>query len=868
LDHNFTDKWRFDASFRYSRQNSFSPTQLDIGGLLEGHTKGQAASVSAVPVQPRYVVGGLTGQLTSTLINEFRFSWQRNYWWITRATPFPQVSGTNVALQVSGASLFGGMLDQPVDVHTQLARTQGVNDRVTQLIDNLTWVKGGHSINFGGSWRKLSLYHLRNDKVVGSLSSLVAELDDGPAVTIPSTNRPPDCGGGRTTNCLQAGDVTRWNRLFTGALGIIDNLGVMIVRDGDLNAKPVGTPIEINADLNAYEFYVNDAWRMKPSLNLSLGLSYQWQTPPVESEGKQTFLVDRATGEIITSRSYLDARRAAAEAGQVYNPELAFQPIKNSSRDRIFDIDWKNIGPRVAAAWTPSFNSGLLGWMMGDRKTVVRGGYSVVFDRLNTVQTVVIPALGVGFAQTVNCRGPRIGGACGNTNDPSNGFRIGVDGPAPIPPIPAVTAPVVPGLVFGELLSFQVDPDITVGRSHSLDLTIQREISQDFLLEFGYTGRMGRNLNQNVQISAVPYFMKDSRSGQTLAQAFDAVAGQLRANVAAGSVAPQPWFENQVGAGGTRSLAASQTAAFRDGLLSDLWTSIQITRLLTGQTPIGNLQVLDLWMRTDGGRSNYNAFFVTLRRRLTGGLTFDLNYTLSKALDQAGLIQNFIGTYSTSYDPDIDYGPAFFDRTHVFNANWYYELPFGGGRRFKTGTFVDRVIGGWYLSGIFTANSGLPLTVAQSVQVWGGDPLGFSVAAGAIPTRKLPSDNTVHDGVKGSNGIGTAGDPATKGTGLNLFTNPEDVFNSFRKIRISEDGRSARGILRGLSRWNADISVGRRINITEQVRSVVSFDFLNVTNRLELADPSLSLQNPTAFGVLTTQFNQPRSVQIGVRFEW
>ncbi len=865
LDHNFTDRWRFDGSYRYFRQESASATQLDIGGLLQGNTKGVPASLAKVPVQPRYVVAGLTGQITPRFTNEFRFSYQRNFWWLTRVTPFPQVQGTNVAIQVAGDPQFGGIVSQPVDVHTQLARTQGVNDHVWQWVDNATWIKGRHTMQFGTSIRRLTLFHLRNDKVVGSLSSLVAELDVAGAVTIPPENRPPDCTASLRTNCLQAGDVSRWNRLLAGTLGIIDNVGVMIVRDGTLKPKPIGTALEVDATIHAYEFYYSDIWRITPSLTLTLGASYQWQTPPVEKEGRQTFMIEKASGSIITSSQYLDARRKAALAGDIFNPDLAFQPIRNATRDRIFDIDRTNFGPRLAFAWNPSFQEGLAGRLFGSQKTVFRGGYAILFDRLNTVQTVVIPLLGVGFAQTINCRGPVIGGQCANNNNPTNGFRIGVDGPAPIPPIPAAAPPVVPGSPFGELLSFQVDPDIKVGRSHSLDFTIQRELPGNMILEFGYAGRLGRNLNQNVQLSAVPYFMRDKTSGQSFAQAFDAVAAQLRAGVAPSAVTPQPWFENHLGAGGTVNLATSRTAAFRDGLLNDLWTLIQFSR---PGGPITNLQVLDLWIRTDGGRSNYHSFFTTLRKRFSRNLTFDVNYTLSKALDQAGLIQNFIGTFSSAYDPDIDYGPAFFDRRHVLNALWFYDLPFGRGQRWNTGSWFDKVIGGWYVSGIYTANSGLPLTVRQSNQVWGGDPLNFSVAAGAIPTRKIDEANDVKRGVAGSNGIGTAGDPKARGTGLNLFSNPEAVFNSFRKIRISEDGRQGRGVLRGLPRWNADISIGKKTAITESVRTVFTFDLLNAFNHLELADPTLDLQNPTAFGVLNTQFNQPRFIQFGFRIEW
>ncbi len=276
IDHKFTEKWNFDGSYRWFRQTAFSPTQLDIAGLLPGSAKGKATSVAAVPVRAAFYVGALTGQITPTLINETRFSFVRDWWWLTRADPSPQVSGTDVALQIAGASPFGGLLDQPVDVHTQLARTQGVNDKIFQIIDNLTWVKGGHTMQFGGSFRRLHLFHLRNDKVVGSLSALVAEVDDQSAITINPAQRPRNCGAGVTTNCLQAGDVTRWNRLYTGALGMVDNIGVMIARDGQLKAKPIGTALEVDALIRAHEYYFNDTWRLRPNLTFTLGLSYQW----------------------------------------------------------------------------------------------------------------------------------------------------------------------------------------------------------------------------------------------------------------------------------------------------------------------------------------------------------------------------------------------------------------------------------------------------------------------------------------------------------------------------------------------------------------------------------------------------------------
>ena len=112
----------------------------------------------------------------------------------------------------------------------------------------------------------------------------------------------------------------------------------------------------------------------------------------------------------------------------------------------------------MSAAWNPSFKNGLLGKLIGERKTVLRGGYSLIYDRTNTVQTIIIPTLGVGFAQTINIIAPK--------NAAGQPYRIGVDGAIPLPSAPSqLTSPVIPGKTpYGETLSFSVDPFIKVPR--------------------------------------------------------------------------------------------------------------------------------------------------------------------------------------------------------------------------------------------------------------------------------------------------------------------------------------------------------------------------------------------------------------------
>jgi hypothetical protein len=323
-------------------------------------------------------------------------------------------------------------------------------------------------------------------------------------------------------------------------------------------------------------------------------------------------------------------------------------------------------------------------------------------------------------------------------------------------------------------------------------------------------------------------------------------------------------------AGGTRALAAAQTSNFINGNLNNIFLTVDQRRMLAGLQPFNNYLAQTLFLRSSTGRSNYNALFVTLQKRMSHGLLYTLNYTYSKSLDQLGAIQNAASVMPNSFDLDAEYGPSPFDVRHLFNATWLYELPFGPGRFFDTGIGpLNKVVGGWFMSGIFTARSGDPLTVNQGAGVWGGSLfLGFN--SGAIPTVDPNTfSNTVNSGINGSNNIGTNGNPASGGSGLSLFPNPEQVFNSFRRVLVSQDTRAGRSTpLYGLPRWDLNLSVGKRTTLTEDVNMVFAFDFFNIFNHVDFNNPSLDLNNSRAFGVITSQGNTPRRIQFGLRVEF
>jgi Carboxypeptidase regulatory-like domain len=931
LDHKFTDKVQFFGRYMYSRNVQPNDFQVDLRGA-------NPITPSNSNLRGDGEYGGLDWQIRPNLTNSFRAGWIRarqDFTVIRPSTSAAQLAlpGTDTAdgpIALAPGLAATGFIDTVVDVDTQRARHQAIYDSSKQYNDMITWTKGRHTLSSGADIRWLPTIHDRDDKVVGSLNSLVAAMDsDVNFLAVAASDRPPTCAPQNganpavTTNCLLPGDVQRWDRLYAASLGLIDNVGILTVRDGSLNPKPFGTTLIAKTTLRMYEFFVQDSWRMNSSLTLTYGLGYGWQTTPQELHQQQTLIANHDAGDqIIDTTAYFQARAAAAQAGQIYNPRLSYIPVKFSGRSNVFNVDYGNLAPRLSLAWNPGLTSGFAGRLFGNKKTVVRAGYGIGYDRVNTVQSVIIPMLGVGFAQTINVVTPLCNATstAGGTNctpgaplDPGlSSFRVGVDGSIPLPATPQpVQSPIVPGVPFSETLSFQNDPDFKVGRSHMIDFTIQRELPGQNILEIGYVGRLGRDLAGSFNLNSAPYFFKDNASGQTFAQAFDAIATSLRNKT---TVTTQAWFEDMlpnlvgnfpiVNNGATCGNTATQcmvnlnSAGFINGNVTNLFLLIDGLRGFSGPLDskgnptalptFNNRQVFDLFMRSHKDYSNYHALVVTLRNRPWHGVLYDMNYTFSKSLDTVGAVQNSASYYATSFHPGYEYGPSLFDRTHVINGTFNYDLPLGNGHRLGSShAAISKVIGGWYTAGVVRFSSGIPLLVTESNQVFGGGAI-FAFATGEIPSVNPNSlGGGVNNGVcagpgnpgSGSDGPNCASQYPTgttlSGSGINYFKNPGAALKDFRPILLASDTTTGRSRpLRGFWFKNLDMRLGKVTKIRENLGLEYSFDFFNAFNHPTFLDPTLDTTNLANFGVVNTQLipanrnTGSRWIQFGLRVEF
>ncbi|MBZ5602091.1 MAG: carboxypeptidase-like regulatory domain-containing protein [Acidobacteriia bacterium] len=890
LDHIFTDKIQFNGSYTYYRQIQTSSLQVSMVDAASG---GNLISVRNPPNRASVTAASLTYQVKPTLLNTFRFGYVHDTD-NTGATSPTQAAGilnTPGTATAAGpiAMLVGGgvssFLDSPIDMDTQRARYQADYAGYWQYIDDVSWVKGKHTANFGLQFNKIPYTHVRADKVVGSLSSLAALVDSGSFLHLTSANEPQTCGGAVSSNCIRSTDLKNWDRYYAATLGLVDNVGILTARDASLKPLPFGTNLRNQTNQYATYMYAQDSWRVTQSLTLTFGLAYGWQTAPTEVNNLQTLQIDAATGGFISGPEYLAAKQAAALQGQTYNPLLGYQPVGNAHHP-VVSVDYGDVAPRISAAWNPSSSNGVLGSILGNKKTVIRGGFAMVYDRTNTVQTVLIPMLGVGFGQTITvqapfCNASGAGGAgcsasAGSSNVGLSAFRMGTDGTLPLPTVPAVSVPVIPPVgQYSETLSFQDDPNSKVGRSYNIDLSLQRELPGNMILEMAYIGREGRRLPQAVSLSNAPYMLVDQKSGQSFAQAFDATANSLRNG---STPVTQPWFENQfpgLNPGGTSTafLTSAAKSSFTTGDVSTLFYLMDGYRRKLSLPTYNNDQVLDLFMRTYVGQSNYNAGILTLTKRMSHGLQVSGNYTYAKALDDNVLNQNQAFFFSNSYHPGVDYGPSRFDVRHTFNAYYYYEIPAGQGHRFGGGKIVNQLLGGWYTSGIITARTGFPLIVTQGTNSFGADVAGFAQTTAAIPTQSLSASSaSAYNAAckaEGANAVNKGG------SGLNVFADPCSAFDSFRYVNIASDTRTGKANpFYGLPFWDFDMSVGKSTKVTEKVNVRFSADFFNIFNHHDYLDPTYSLQNPNAFGVITTSFtpaNRPNSarwIEFGLRLEF
>ena len=891
LDHDFGDKWHFMSSYRYYHLVRATTNQVDIGGFFPGDTLGTPAAVSNRPQTPWYLVAGLTTNISSNTTNDFHYSFLRNFWQYGTLGAPPQISGLAGALEPGGES--ATQVLGPFNVDTQNTRTRFWDGHDHTFKDDVTTLHGKHMFQFGGQYQHNFDYHQRSDNGGG--------IDYFPTYQL-GTNSGAGSGidlTGYTPPGISPTDPN-WGRDYAAMLGMVSIAQVAYTRSGtSLNLNPPLTPAFDKSTIPYYNMYFSDTWRMKPRFTLTYGLGWTLEMPPTEAAGKQVELVD-SSNHPIALQTYMHDREAAALAGQVYNPEVGFSLIGNVAGHPKYPYNpyYKEFSPRVAAAFD----------ILGNGNDVVRAGYSRIYGRLNGVDLVLVPLLGDGLIQAVQCVGalaPAYQTAqnfgCGGTGGatPVTAFRVGVNGlVAPLGQAPSQTLPqpIFPGINGPEAGAAEsLDPNFRPNVVDSVDLTYQHQISRKMSMEMGYIGRWIKNEYMPVNINAVPYMM--TLGGQRFDKAYANMVLQycggingLRGGGCAGNVAavtPQPFFEAALAGTGycdhfancTQAVASNEGGNISVQNVWNLWSDLDNgggVNSMGFNFPHSMLNTAGqlssgVAVNASIGYGNYNAGFLSLKMSDWKGLTMQSNLTWSRALGTGAEVQ--ATSESTPPDPfnlRTGYGLQAFDRPLVFNTFFVYQPSWYKGQHGLAG----HLLGGWTFAPVFTAGSGLPITLGTingGGQAFGeGDSanfFGYGVSENAIPIGQLPSVGVHY--TNGSNGIGNSG------FGVNLFANPAAAYNDIRQPILGLDTRDGGfGVLRGLPYWNMDFSLKKKFMITERVNFEAQLVVTNLFNHVQFQDPGpgdyIDTSNAASFGTLPGQYtgggyNPARQMEFGFR---
>lgn len=775
---------------------------------------------------------GLTSVIRPTLISNFRYGLTRQGW-----------ESTGIA--TSSLVTLRGM-----DLHIGSSRGFAATIPVHTIAEDMNWIKGAHTIQFGGVVR---LNQNRRNNYATSFSGATANaswlVNSGADLSAPFTD-------------MASSNITLFRYAMTDVMGLVTQGNAQYNYLVDGTVLPNGAPVKRNFKNQEYEMYVQDTWRVNRALTVTAGFRYSLMPPIYEANGQQVS-PNIPIGDWFNMRGGLAQQgKSQTEAGRI-----SFLPKSQGGRD-LYPFHKDNIAPRISLAYSPQGSSRLSRFFFGGPgKSSIRAGWGMYYD-----------LFGSGLMRSYDAT------AFGLSNALTNPAAVLTIQNAPrytaVDQIPAGLLPAPPPAKFPaeypDLFAITNGLDDTLQAPYNMNLnfSIGREFSGGWFVQGSYVGRLSRR-SLIRRDAAMPTDLKDPKSGQTYFQAASILAQQVIDGVPVANVQKVPFWENMYSNVATSSLSATQVVYNRFAANQYDWT-YALYQLDTGagqgncvaRGRCSNLgpyafyspQFSYLSVFSSVGGGNYHGMQLNLRKRFTNGDTVDVNYTFSKSIDLRSNTErdgSSTGVLWNPWQPGLMKGVSDYDNTHLFSMLGVYNLPFGRGKKHGTDMprWLDAFVGGWQLSGMWRWSSGFPISVFET-GVW---PTNWNNNNWArwtgVPVQTGHYDNM--KAIAGSSGPG-------------LFADPNAALKAFDYELPG--GIGTRNGLRGDGIFNIDTNVAKRFLMPFNEKHSLQFrwETFNLTNtaRFDVNSLSLDISAAGTFGKYSSMLTQPRVMQFGLRYEF
>jgi hypothetical protein len=847
----------------------------------------------------------LTGSLRSTfgtnLVNEARVAY-------SGAPVFfsPNVTRDMYATQAG----FSFDFDDAFDItNAGAAMTPSSRDAFTWTFTNtLNWAKGAHNISLGGEYAKYDVWlATHGSRSVPVVDFAVAASD--PALAMFSAANFPG------SNTTQRSDAAGLYAILTGrveditATGRLDPTTGKYVYQGDSRAE---------GRLQQMDFFIQDSWRMRPNLTINGGLRYAVQPAFYSLNNSYSIPTLDDVWGISGNVPGCDPSAPTPATCNLFKPGVTpgrtpqFQNLGKGVK--AYETDFDNIAPSIGINWTPSRESGWLANVLGQPgDTSFQAGFARGYER-------------AGLGSFTGVVGDNPGLTTTATRSVGNGnlivpllLRSGdVGPPAVCPPGPnkplgcmleAPEYPLTNNTATGQVAMF--DPNLQVPYADTWTAGVQRAVDSKSAIAVRYIGTRSRDLwteyNYNETNIIENGFLNEFRnaqanlqahiasgcggsgnacsfayrgagtgtvplpiylaffSGTPIAQAGNAAAytsGNFTSNNFINPLAqfnPNPF--TPAGTNANTSLAGNPTRqanAIKAGLPANFFRANPDA--LGGANVTGN-----------GGYTKYNSMQVEYVRRLSGGLQLNTNYSFGRGYNSSRYSFRVprILTRDSGTEGDV---------THALKASAVYELPFGRGRRFfaNSGAVLDRIVGGWNVSGTSRFQSGrlfdlgnvrlvgmtedeveemfqLRILQPDLAYSWPDDIIENTIKAWSVSATS-------------PTGYGAGGPPTGR------YFAPANGPDCIEAIASAYGDCGVRSlIVTGPMVKNFDLSIRKRTQLKGTLNFELSLDIFNVFNRTNwAADTGIS---NSAFGTLLSDYeiglpSSRRTMQIGTRFNW